>query len=365
MVEELKSDTEINSDRLYDSDNVIDDSENDIEDFKYSITSYGADYPVDTLVKRLNEKIIFIPNFQRKYVWKLNQASRFIESLLLGLPVPGIFLSKEKESQKLLVIDGQQRLKTLEFFYDGIFSNNRPFSLTGVQSIFEGKTYKMLTPEDKRRLDDSIIHATVVKQDEPDDDESSIYFIFERLNTGGTTLQPQEVRACIYWGDFNDLLVELNKLKEWRKIFGNESIRLKDQELILRFFALYYDIKNYIKPLKSFLNYYMGKNRNFKCQTKAELSNLFTNTIQFIGNNIEKAFRRDKAIIAAVYDSIMIGVARRLATGSIINIEEFKKCYSELLYNLDFINFTTKWTSDLQSVNRRIDLASNAFKNIK
>src|SRR5689334_16025480 len=80
---------------------------------QYSITSYGADYPVDSLVKRIQVGDIFVPEFQRHFVWKHPQASRFIESLLLGLPVPGIFLSRDEETNKLLVIDGQQRLETL------------------------------------------------------------------------------------------------------------------------------------------------------------------------------------------------------------------------------------------------------------
>lgn len=84
--------------------------------FKYSITSYGADFLIDGIVRRLEDDSILIPSFQRGFVWSLPKASRFIESLLLGLPVPGIFLSKDSETQALIVIDGQQRLKTLKFF---------------------------------------------------------------------------------------------------------------------------------------------------------------------------------------------------------------------------------------------------------
>jgi hypothetical protein len=84
------------------------DIEDDVSDtgsvvpFRYSLTSYGADYPIDGLVKRLRDTSIFIPPFQRGYVWNLRQASRFIESLLLGLPVPGVFFSREPDTQKLL-----------------------------------------------------------------------------------------------------------------------------------------------------------------------------------------------------------------------------------------------------------------------
>lgn len=88
---------------------IIDESEEEVIDFTYSITSYGADYPVDSLIKRMTNNSIVIPGFQRKFVWSITQASRFMESLLLGLPVPGIFFSKETGSSKLMVIDGQQR----------------------------------------------------------------------------------------------------------------------------------------------------------------------------------------------------------------------------------------------------------------
>src|SRR6267154_1153363 len=82
----------------------------------FSITSYGADYPVDNIVKRLNSDAFFVPKFQRKFVWSQRHASRFVESLLMGLPVPGIFLYKETDTGKHLVVDGQQRLRTLQDF---------------------------------------------------------------------------------------------------------------------------------------------------------------------------------------------------------------------------------------------------------
>ena len=82
----------------------------------YEITSFGADYDVEGIYRRLAKGDIFIPEFQRNYVWQYKEACEFIESLLLGLPVPGIFLSREPETSKMLVIDGQQRLKTIEFW---------------------------------------------------------------------------------------------------------------------------------------------------------------------------------------------------------------------------------------------------------
>jgi hypothetical protein len=177
-------------------------SEDEISPFQYRITSYGADYPVEVLVRRMDEREIYNPPFQRGYVWDINMASRFVESLLLGLPVPGIFLSKEPESQTHLIIDGQQRLKTLQYFYRGRFpGSDRIFALSGVQTRFRGLTYSDLAPEDRRRLNDSIIHCTIIRQDEPGEDQSSIYHIFERLNSGGKLLAAQEIRSALFHGD--------------------------------------------------------------------------------------------------------------------------------------------------------------------
>ncbi len=218
-------------------------------------------------MKRLKKGDIKIPDFQRGYVWPIKQASRFIESLLLGLPVPGIFLSKEDETNKLLVIDGQQRLRTVGAFYDGIFpTSKREFSLMDVQEGFEGKTYKTLEDEHRRVLENSIIHATVVKQTNPADGGSGIYKIFERLNSSGMLLSPQEIRTAIYGGTLSTLLSDLNKNEKWRALFGPVNKRMRDQELILRFFALSSPTETYARPMKTFLNSFMNKNRDMPGQ---------------------------------------------------------------------------------------------------
>lgn len=337
---------------------VIDvDETEEIIDFTYAITSDGADYPVDSLVKRLKEETILVPGFQRQYVWTLSQASRFIESLLLGLPVPGIFLSRESESQKMLVVDGQQRLKTLQFFYDGLFEG-KEFRLEGVQKQFEGKTYKTISDESRRRLDDSIIHATIIRQDEPSEDESSVYHIFERLNTGGTLLKPQEIRACIFHGPFNELLRELCQYPPWKKIFGKPGKRLKDQEFALRFFALRLYRDHYIKPLKEFLNLYMGKNRILGLHSEDFLRSKFITTVDFVADVLgEKAFRPITAINASIYDSAMVAISERLEAGPIIDREGFLQSYNKLLQDSDYTLATSRGTSDDVTVKRRIHIA--------
>jgi len=333
--------------------------------FQYSITAYGADYPVDGLVKRISDGSIFIPPFQREYIWDRKRASRFVESLLLGLPVPGIFLSREEGTNKLLVIDGHQRLRTLEYFYKGIFKDGKEFSLQFVQSQYRGATYQSIPEEDRRRLDDSILHATIVKQDEPSDDYSSIYHIFDRLNTGGVNLTAQELRACLYHGEFNDLLRSLNENSYWRELFGPVSARLRDQELILRFLALYFSGK-YSKPIVGFLNKYMGANRHLKLQSSKEISKIFNNAIEtlnkYLGKNV---FKPRGALIAAIFDSIMVGIARRLEKGDIKDVEALKRSYIALLSNKDYIGATETHTSDEENVVMRLKLATKAFTNLK
>jgi uncharacterized protein with ParB-like and HNH nuclease domain len=363
------------------TEDIVQDEDNQISDlhedesipFRYAITSYGADFDVEGLVKRISRGDIFIPPFQRGYVWNIKQASKFIESLLLGLPVPGIFLSRDTYTQKLLVIDGQQRLRTLQCFFDGVFEpTNAEFSLKldnqgnndNIRSV-DGLTYKHLGEEDRRMLHDAIIHATIIRQDEPDDGDSSIYLVFERLNTGGNQLQPQEIRAALYHGPFNDLLAKLSDNKDWRTLFGKKSPRRRDEELILRFLALYYQGDNYVKTMKGFLNNFMGRNRDLKEFSSEQISNNFEATVSIIAKCIgTKSFRPIRALNAAVFDSVMVGVCRRLARGEITDCEVFKQSYDELLSNEAYIDLIRKATGDDERLKQRLRMAVDAFKDV-
>ena len=320
----------------------------------YVVSSYGADYTVDMLVKRLKNKDVDMPPFQRGFVWTYGQSCRFIESLLLGLPVPGIFLSKEFESQKHLVIDGQQRLRSLQYFCDGWFEpSKKPFILEGVQKQFQGITYATLKVEDRRRFDDSIIHATIVRQDKPEEDNSSVYYLFERLNTGGTLLQPQEIRAAIFQGPFNNLIANLNSNPTWRTIYGGNKphLKLRDQELILRFFAFYYASDQFTLPLKIFLNKFMKTNQHLKKHSEEELSKLFTQTIEVAyilgGKNV---FRLERAFLASLFDAAMVGLAKRLARGPITDFEKAKEEYAKLMYDKEYTDLLIRQTGDAKRV---------------
>lgn len=346
-------------------ENIEDEAENEVLSFRYSISSFGADYPVDAIVKRIDSQVIFVPPFQRNFVWNIKEASRFIESLILGLPVPGVFFSKEEETNRMLIVDGQQRIFSLYSFYKNNFKG-KPFKLTGVQNGLDGKFYSDLTSSDRIRLDDSIIHATIVKQDQPDDNESSIYLIFERLNSGGRPLAPQEIRACIYYGEFNEYLNTIILQKEWRNIFGRLNERLKEQELLLRFFALYFDLDNYQKPLKGFLNTFMQSNRKLNRFSAAELDNLVYPVIELVNSTLgKKAFRLGSGVNAAIFDSIMIGLCRRLQKGPVTNPMSFVETYNNLIADGTFTIMAKDGTSDDVTVKNRIRVASSKLDSVE
>lgn len=359
-------------------DNVADEAEKDdtVIPVRYEITSFGADYDAEGLVKRLQREDIYIPPFQRSFVWSHREASRFIESLLLGLPVPGIFLARDPETKKLLVIDGQQRLRSLQFFFEGYFNpdpeaeSKTVFKLINVQGKFEGRTFETLDDEHRIVLNDSIIHATIVRQEAPEGEQTSIYHIFERLNTTGRKLSPQQIRVAIYQGRFLEMLREMNDYSAWRSIFGKKSKTLKDQELILRFLALYSDLQKYgetddTKMMKGFLNEFIKKHRRCDEAFCGKSIALFQNTIDVVNKALgAKAFRPERALNAAVYDSVMVGIAKRLETGGLKNVVKLKTQYNKLLGNNAYIDATSYATSNAKSVKSRCRKAIKAFEDV-
>ena len=263
-----------------------------------------------------------------------------------------------------MVLDGHQRLHTLHAYYKGVIKG-REYRLENVQKRFVGMRFKDLDMEDRRRLDDSIIHATVIRQDEPKEDQSSIYIIFERLNTGGVNLQPQEIRVALYHGEMVRVLKSLNEERAWRKLYGKKSKRLKDMEMILRFFAFYYRSDQYRSPMKDFLNRYMAENRDLGRQSEAELRKIFYRTTSVLSSVLgQRAFRPKRAVNAAVVDSLMTGVAKCLRSGELKDVERFRRRYRSLLENQEYVAATETGTSQEANVRARMRLATDAFADI-
>ena len=340
-----------------------DDADERDDNTEYRITSFGIDYDVDGIVRRLEKRTIELPEFQRSYVWSIRRASKFIESLLLKLPVPGIFLYREHGSHIQMVIDGRQRLETLRRYYEGKF-DSREFALIGVRKKFLGLKYQDLTDEMRGNLDDTIIHATIIKQDEPNDGGSSQFEIFQRLNTNATPLSAQEIRAASFRGKFCDLLVELNENENWRELFGNVHRRRRDEELILRFFAFYYDFDDYERPIKGFMNDFMDSNSNLEKYSREQLKQLFESTTSNVLEKIgSRAFRPTRAFNAALFDAVMVGVGRRLEKGEIR--DKMKSEFHKLLERDEFKTAIGYRTSDVDRVNTRIRMASEAFDTVR
>lgn len=317
----------------------------------YKIAAYPADPTLELLYTKWGRGEIDIPKFQRKWVWKPVQASRLIESFLLGLPVPAIFVYKEP-TQKQIVIDGQQRLRTISGFFEGKLPDGGDFYLRGVSPKWEGKHYNDLTEPERIRLRDSVLRVVIVEQLDPKD-VTSIYYIFERLNTGGTILTPQEVRNCVYHGPFNDLIVNLNTNTTWRHIFGKseKDARMRDLELIIRFFALFEDFESYSKPMKQFLNNYMARKQ--PVTEKKSYQNIFLNTIKRVYDTLgQKPFNIKRGINVAVFDSVMIAFARSTSTP-----RDIEKRYKKLLDNPSYQETISSGTTDVETVKRRIQLA--------
>lgn len=327
--------------------------------YRLNVDYYGADFPVDVLVKRMVEGDFIIPGFQREYVWNDLEASRFIESLLIGLPTPALFLAKDKFSNKYLVIDGQQRLKTLEHFYRGALPDGRVFKLKGVTHPLSGLTYSTLPPSERRSLDNAIIHCIIISDNY---DPSGMFHLFERLNTTGTPLTPQEVRNAIYHGPFSDLLHELSQNDTWKDLYGKVSNRGEEQELILRFLALHFDFEGYRGSMVDFLNQFMLENMNLEHISEAKIRDVFLSTIEFLSSCIgPHVFLHKKHFNRILFDTIMLLTAKELRHD--LNCNRFKKFYDLLINDEEFWSMSRQATTSRKNISMRLDYIEELYKN--
>jgi len=298
--------------------------------------------------------------FQRPFVWSKTQMDRFIESLLLGYPIPGIFLVQQTD-RRYLVLDGQQRLRTLAAFYDGVV-NKKEFSLQTVAQPFRGLTYKTLTKEQRRELDNTFIQATIVQTDGSTTSLDAVYQVFERLNSGGTQLTPHEIRIALYAGPLVEWLAELSSSKEWRTVYGPPARHLRDQELVLRIIALFVSPGNYKRPLKKYLNDFMADHRSLSDLDIAGLEKRFKRAAQLIAQGPGEASLRPggSAVNAALTEAVFVGLMRRLDAGDIAP-EMAASGMERLVKEPDLAAAIGRATADEESVRKRLALAAKAF----
>jgi uncharacterized protein with ParB-like and HNH nuclease domain len=284
------------------------DDEVDTQIDEYDITAAPNDFNVLTLFSFIESGAVKIPGFQRNYVWDRSRASKLIESLIIGIPVPQLFLY-EQERNKFLVIDGQQRLMTIYYYIkrrfprkekrvelrtifdthgsipENILADDSYFedfklklneSLPNSRNKFNGLNYKTLN-DYKTQLDLRPIRNIIVKQNSPNDDDSSIYEVFNRLNTGGINLTPQEIRTSMYHSQFYDMLYSINQNTLWRELLGNiePDIHMKDIEILLRAFAMLIDGDSYKPSLVRFLNQFSRKSEKNDSEKNRYLKDVF------------------------------------------------------------------------------------------
>ena len=333
--------------------------DDEAQEVRYEITSYPTDFTVRGMYEKWESGQLIIPEYQRRYIWNLPQASRLIESFLLGLPIPQLFLYRERSGPELFVVDGHQRLATIAQFYRGEFSNKREFRLRGVSPTWSGKTYTELSEDDQLILDDATLRSIVIRQIQPDDN-SSIYQIFERLNTGGTQLNPMEIRRAIFRGGANVLLDQLNENADWRAIIGMPHLdpRLRDVEILLRVLALSNNWIGYSKPMKKFITSYMNILDKADSEHIALVEQRFDKACTMVRNKLgERPFHLRQRLNLAALDAVM---ASTMASFESLN-PDIRSAYAKLREDETFIETVTHNTSDASVVQQRFELTYSAL----
>ena len=354
---------------------VLAENESYSDDSLYNITSFGTDISFREIVSMYKDGDLEKPELQRKYVWTKAEASRFIDSVLLGLPVPSIFLAKTSD-EKRLIVDGYQRIMTVYDYIEGVFGGDgKVFKLSStdaINSAWRGKAYSELTEEQRRKIRNTPIHAIVFEQKHPQDD-TGMYQIFERINTSGRPLKPQEIRNCVYHGRFNQFLFDLNKEKVWRQVIGDEKedSRMADVELILRFFAFSkilssLEINQKQINLVKYLNEYMGKHSEISDAQKKKCREAFLDTMIFLyerigdkvfrtGKDVGGEFKWAKKINPVVFDAVSVAT---VLVGSKREEDNLLERYKALLQNDEFSIVTRQRTTNTDHIRRRIEIAA-------
>jgi hypothetical protein len=292
------------------------------------IVAYNELRSCSDLVRLAEGQLDIAPDFQRGFVWSPADQTRFIDSLIKGLPIPSLCISYDYSSNKRQVIDGRQRIQTIINFL-----TQQDYQLSRLEDIepkISGQSVFSIKKDNNiffERVESLTIPVTVIRCDYSKKEHMQYLFkIFHRLNSGGVKLTNQEIRNCIYTGEFNSFLKETVLNKDYANLMGLELAadgkpiyyRFAFEELNLRFFALYDGLDNYTGKLTRFLNDYMmskktKEDREGKDAILKEILDknlLFAETIKIIKNNLKTIpiHTLSKAIIEALF----IGVGSNL-----------------------------------------------------
>jgi hypothetical protein len=323
------------------------------------------DFTVATIYDHLDRGDIYIPEFQRGYVWTRTQASRLIESLVIQCPIPIIYLNQDRD-EKLSVIDGNQRLQSIKLFIKD------EFPLRGFTTYpeLEGSTFSQLDPRIRRHILNRTLRCIAILKDT----HPQIKFeIFERLNTGAVQLNAQELRHGIYHGKMINLVDELTKEPLWKELSGiTIDKRMKGSEIILRFFALKEKLSSYKKPLNAFLNEFCEDYQNASDAKILDLKTSFLNTLQninrYLGSAAFRTFDENgnviKSINTALYDAQMLGFSNVSLKNKNIEAPKLIESLRDLYKEEKFYESITAGTSATSLVKYRVKRFSEFLENI-
>lgn len=327
-------------------------------------------------------RLVLQPEFQRQFVWDRKKASRLVESVLLRVPLPIIYLSEQPDGKEY-VIDGQQRLTSLFSFVDGKFPNGDPFKLTGLTAYKElnKKSFSELSDDlQDRILDYPLRTVTLLKQSDAD----LKFEIFERLNTGSEPLNDMELRNCVFRGPYNTLLKDLAAEPDFRALLGLTAPdkRMRDVEFVLRFASFYHaTYLKYTSPMKRFFNQDMERYQKIADAEANDLRKAFKNALQNIRSLLgaQQAFKRyypgdarnpsghwePKKFNASLYDVLMGVFLDKDRNQVMAALDSLREGWIDLMVNnADFREAIERSTSSQEMVKRRFDLTRNLVEGI-
>ena len=260
----------------------------------------------------MNQTLVVEPDFQRHYVWDSARASRYIESLLLGLPTPPVFVAEE-DDERWVVVDGHQRLETLFRFMQPLLAGpsaaaggrrnpvaatSTPLSLRAldVLSNLNGQNVTALDIDDRRALWNTNIKFILIPRTAHKDMK---YVLFARLNLGSVSLNPQELRNCLYRGSYNRLIADLAESNTFLRLWGRSEPdkRMREREFVLSFFALLHRRDRYRTPFKNFLNDEMEEHQDLQNDEASDFREQFDVAMKWVERVFteRECFRRFEA----------------------------------------------------------------------
>lgn len=263
------------------------------------------DFTIDYIVQEFNKKRFFIPNYQRQFVWNKNTQSRFIESILLGLPIPFLFLGTDPETSNFEIVDGAQRIQTLVTF---IGNKLRLINLESLNSI--NKFYfKDLPAKLQRTIENTALRMIVLSEKTTLETRQEI---FNRINTSSLKASPTEIRMGSFDGPFTEFIKKLSLNEKFIKLAplsAQKLSRKEDYELLFRFFAYSDNLNHYNNEPANFIDSYVEKHKDKF--DKERFYSEFNNTIEFVDKYFPYGFKKNKNASftpKARFEAISVGV---------------------------------------------------------